>query len=107
MTALAPTLEGFFTRRLMAERQASPATVVAYRDALRLFVRFAANACGCQPCVLDFAQLDAPLVGAFLDHIERERGDGVRTRRWANPAPWPAWCGASTTAASPSMTKRW
>jgi integrase/recombinase XerD len=80
MTALAPTLEGFFTRRLMAERQASPATVVAYRDGLRLFVRFAADACGCQPGVLDLAQLDAPLVGAFLDHIERDRGDGVRTR---------------------------
>ena len=80
MTALAPTLEGFFTRRLMTERQASPATVLAYRDGLRLFVRFAAHACGCQPCVLDFAQLDAPLVGAFLDHIERDRGDGVRTR---------------------------
>jgi len=80
MSALAPTLQAFFTQRLMTERAASPATVTAYRDGLRLFVRFASQSAGCRPSELDFTQLDAAVVGAFLDHIERVRGAGVRTR---------------------------
>ncbi len=61
MTLLAPTLQAFFTTRLISERQASPATIAAYRDTFCLLVRFAAEHHKCQPSALDFAQLDAPL----------------------------------------------
>jgi site-specific recombinase XerD len=80
MTALAPTLEAFFTERLIHQRQASPKTVTAYRDTLRLLLRFAQTHAGKPPSQLDLADLDAPLVGAFLTHLEDERGNSVRTR---------------------------
>jgi len=80
VTALAPTLQAFFTDRLIRQRRASPETVAAYRDALRLLLVFAVARTGTQPSRLDIADLDAPLVGAFLDHLETERGNSVRTR---------------------------
>ncbi|MGI9099699.1 MAG: tyrosine-type recombinase/integrase [Solirubrobacteraceae bacterium] len=79
MSALAPTLQAFFTDRL-AQRQASPHTIAAYRDALRLLIVYAAGQLGSEPCDLDIADLDAPMVGAFLDHLERERHNSARTR---------------------------
>jgi site-specific recombinase XerD len=80
MSALAPTLQAFFTDRLVRQRQASPQTIAAYRDAWRLLLSFAAERTGTQPSRLDIAEIDARLVGAFLDHLERERGNSVRTR---------------------------
>lgn len=80
MSALAPTLQAFFTDRLIRQRQASPQTIAAYRDTLRLLLAFAADRTGTAPSRLDVAEIDAPLVGAFLDHLERDRGNGVRTR---------------------------
>jgi len=41
MTALAPVLQGFFTQRLITQRNASPQTIAAYRDTFRLLLRFA------------------------------------------------------------------
>ncbi|MEI8334892.1 MAG: tyrosine-type recombinase/integrase [Chloroflexota bacterium] len=80
MSALAPTLQAFFTDRLIRQRQASPQTIAAYRDTLRLLLTFAARSTGREPSKLDIADLDAPLIGAFLDHLEAERGNSVRTR---------------------------
>jgi integrase/recombinase XerD len=80
MSALAPTLQAFFTDRLISQRNASPRTVAAYRDTLRLLLHFAQRETGKQPCQLDFSDLDAPLIGAFLDHLENERGNTPRTR---------------------------
>jgi site-specific recombinase XerD len=80
MTALAPTLQAFFTDRLALQRQASGHTVAAYRDALRMLVVFAAQQAGKSPSRLDIADLDAQTVGAFLNHLENERGNSVRTR---------------------------
>jgi len=80
MTALAPTLQAFFTDRLMTQRQASPHTVAAYRDTFRLLLSFAADRTHRQPSALDVGDLDAPLVGAFLDHLEHNRHNSVRTR---------------------------
>jgi integrase/recombinase XerD len=80
MTALAPTLEAFFTDRLARQRHASPHTVAAYRDAFRLLVGFAQDRTGKAPCRLDLSDLDAPLIGAFLDHLEVERQNSIRTR---------------------------
>jgi site-specific recombinase XerD len=81
MTAdLAPTLQAFFADRLVRQRGASPHTVAAYRDALRLLLTYARQHLSKQPSALSLADLDAPLIGAFLDHLEKQRGNSVRTR---------------------------
>jgi site-specific recombinase XerD len=80
VTALAPTLQAFFTDRLIRQRQASPHTIAAYRDTWRLLLSYAATQAGRQPSELDLTDLDAPLIGTFLDHLERERGNSARTR---------------------------
>jgi integrase/recombinase XerD len=80
MSALAPTLQAFFTDRLLTQRQASPRTVAAYRDTLRLLLGFAQQRTGRPPCRLDLGDLDADLVAAFLTHLEHDRRNGVRTR---------------------------
>jgi integrase/recombinase XerD len=80
MSALAPTLQAFFTDRLMSQRAASPHTIAAYRDTFRLLLGFVAGRTGKQPSELDIGDLDAPLVAAFLDHLERDRLNTVRTR---------------------------
>jgi site-specific recombinase XerD len=80
MSALAPTLQAFFTDRLMRQRHASEHTVAAYRDTLRLLLTFAAARTGIAPSRLELTDIDAALVGGFLDHLENERGNSVRTR---------------------------
>jgi len=80
MSMLAPTLQAFFAERLIGQRQASPHTIAAYRDTLRLLLSFAAQHTSKPPSMLDVDDLDAPLIGAFLDHLEHERGNTVRTR---------------------------
>jgi integrase/recombinase XerD len=80
MSLLAPTLQAFFTDRLLTQRQASPRTVAAYRDTLRLLLGFAQQRTATPPCRLDLADVDAELVAAFLTHLEHERGNSVRTR---------------------------
>jgi integrase/recombinase XerD len=80
MTAIAPTLQAFFTDRLVNQRHASAKTIAAYRDTWRLLVNFAAKRTGKQPFALDFDDFDTTLVAAFLDHLETDRGNSVRTR---------------------------
>lgn len=80
MTALAPTLQAFFSDRLINQRHASQHTIAAYRDTIRLLLRFAAEHNCTPPSDLDISDLDAPLIGAFLDYLEHERGNSVRTR---------------------------
>jgi integrase/recombinase XerD len=80
VTAIAATMQAFFAERLITQRRASPHTVAAYRDTLRLLLGFAAERTGTPPCRLDIADLDAPMIAAFLDHLERERGNSIRTR---------------------------
>jgi integrase/recombinase XerD len=79
MTALAPILQAYFTQRL-AQRQASPHTVASYRDTFCLLLRFAQQHLGKPPSRLEVTDLDAPFVGAFLDHLETERGNTATTR---------------------------
>ena len=80
VNTLAPTLQTFFTDRLVRQRQVSDHTIAAYRDAIRLLLVFAAERTGKPPSRLDIADLDAPLIGAFLDHLQHARGNSVRTR---------------------------
>lgn len=82
MTALAPVLQAFFTDRLLAQRRASPHTIAGYRSTFRLLLGFATANNGKTPSALDIADLDAPLISAFLDHLEHERHCTARTRNW-------------------------
>ena len=77
---VAALLAAFFTDRLVRQREASPHTVAAYRDSFRLLLGFAQQRLRIAPSKLCLDQLDAPLVSAFLDWLERERGNGPRTR---------------------------
>ena len=80
MTALAPALQAYFTDRLIGQRSASPRTIDAYRLAFRLLLTFAAQRTGTAPSRLDIDQLDAPLIAAFLEHLEHDRGNSPQTR---------------------------
>jgi site-specific recombinase XerD len=73
-------LEGFFTERLMHQRQASPHTIASYRDTFSLLLRFVQERTNKAPSTLSLQALDAPVVGAFLEHLEKERGNSPRTR---------------------------
>ena len=79
MTALAPVLQGFFTERL-ARGGVSPHTVASYRDTFRLLLCYARDRAGKPPSRLELADIDAALVGGFLDHLEASRGNSVTTR---------------------------
>jgi integrase/recombinase XerD len=80
MRALAPTMQAFFTERLQRQRQASPNTIAAYRDTFRLLLAFAEQQTGKTPSQIRVADLDAELIGAFLDHLEHERANSTSTR---------------------------
>jgi integrase/recombinase XerD len=80
VSALAPTLEAFFTERMMGQKHASPNTIAAYRDSWRLLLRFVKARYSKEPYQLDLTDIDAVVVGAFLDHLEHERHNSVRTR---------------------------
>jgi integrase/recombinase XerD len=80
MSSLAPTLEAFFVDRLLNQRRASPHTVAAYRDSLRLLLDYLQETSGKAPCQLQFEDLGAPVIAAFLDHLEHTRGARVSTR---------------------------
>ncbi|TCK35305.1 site-specific recombinase XerD [Paraburkholderia sp. BL8N3] len=76
----APLLERFFTQRLMQQRQASPHTISSYRDTFRQFLKFAQLRLHKLPSRLNLEEIDAPLVVAFLDELEKYHGLSVRSR---------------------------
>src|SRR3972149_9781156 len=80
MTPLPPLLETFFSERLQRQRQATPHTIASYRDAFRLLLGFAEKRLGKPPCHLLLADVDAPFVSTFLDHLEKDRGNSARSR---------------------------
>jgi integrase/recombinase XerD len=73
-------LQGFFTGRLMQQRQASAHTIASYRDSFRLLLRFAQRRLGVAPQRLTFEQIDAPLIAAFLEDLQTGRGISAATR---------------------------
>jgi integrase/recombinase XerD len=76
-----PTLlETFFTRRLIAQRRASPHTIASYRDTFRLLLQFAEKRLTKAPSRLAMEDLSAPFLGEFLDHLENTRANGARSR---------------------------
>jgi integrase/recombinase XerD len=80
MTAIAASLQAFFTQRLTQQRRASPHTIAAYRDTVRMLLVFTSARLGKPVSTLDIGDLDAALVAAFLDHLQHERGNSIRTR---------------------------
>lgn len=77
---LAALLQGFFTDKLDRHMNASVHTKAAYADTFRLLLTFAQRATGIAPSSLSLADLDADLIGGFLQHLETERGNSVATR---------------------------
>jgi integrase/recombinase XerD len=73
-------LQSFFSQRLMAQRKASPHTIASYRDTFRLLLQFAQKRLHKAPSQLRLEDLDASLIGAFLDDLEKHRHYGARSR---------------------------
>jgi site-specific recombinase XerD len=73
-------LEAFFTDRLMRQREVSRHTIISYRETFRQLLGFVQERCGKPPSKLSMEDLDAPLISAFLDHAEKERGLSPRSR---------------------------
>lgn len=73
-------LQDFFLQRLQAQRNASPRTISSYRDTFHLLLDWAEQHLHRAPAALALTDLDASAVLAFLDHLERDRHNAVRTR---------------------------
>lgn len=80
MIPFAPLLQSFFTDYLLNQRDASPNTIASYRDSFSLLLRFARDRLGKAPVDLSLDDIDAPLIAVFLDHLEKDRGSGPRSR---------------------------
>jgi integrase/recombinase XerD len=80
VTGFPTLLEMFFTRRLIAQRRASPHTIASYRDTFRLLLQFAEKRLAKAPSKLTIEDLNAPFLGEFLDHLESIRANGARSR---------------------------
>ena len=73
-------LERFFTHRLIAQRRVSPHTIASYRDTFRLLLQFVEKRLHKPPSRLALTDLDPSLIGTFLDVLEKDRGNGARSR---------------------------
>ena len=73
-------VQRFFTERLANQLAASPNTVASYRDTFRLLLTFATDCLSRQPTDLLVTDIDAELVGRFLDFVETSRGNSARSR---------------------------
>lgn len=80
MSAFTITMQSFFTDRLQRQRQASGHTIASYRDTMRMLLTFAQERTGKPPSRLDFPDLNAETITAFLEHLEKQRGNSARTR---------------------------
>ena len=78
--SFAALVQQFFTEYLVAQRAVSPRTVACYRDALLLFLDFASRRLGKVPTAMQLADLQPNLILAFLDHLEQDRKNSVRSR---------------------------
>jgi site-specific recombinase XerD len=79
-TSLARALRGFFSDYLPVVRGVSPHTVLSYRDAFVLLLRFLAGRHRRDVVDLDLPDLTTNAVLAFLEHLETDRGNSAVTR---------------------------
>ena len=80
MSPVAPTLQAFFTDRLIRQRQVSTRTIESYRDTLRLLLGYVQATTGKLPAELGWDDLGHEAISGFLDHLEAGRGNSARTR---------------------------
>ena len=73
-------VQQFFTEYLVAQRALSPRTVACYRDAMRLYLGYAAQQLGRTPMAMQLTDITPELILKFLAHLERERHNSVRSR---------------------------
>lgn len=73
-------LQRYFTDRLTTQRNASPNTVASHRDTFRLLLGFAQRSLHKPPSALAIEDFDAPFIGRFLDHLEKDRRNSPRSR---------------------------
>jgi integrase/recombinase XerD len=76
----APLCQSYFSKRLIAQRQASPHTIAAYAQTFRLLMAYAQKRLGIAPSKLSLTTLDAPFIADFLDDLESSRSTGARSR---------------------------
>lgn len=73
-------LQKFFLERLVQQRHASARTVEAYRDSFRLLFQFAEQKLKKQPADLALEDLNAAFILRFLEYLESDRHNSIRTR---------------------------
>jgi integrase/recombinase XerD len=73
-------VQAFFCQRLIQQQNVSTCTVSSYRDTFRLLLGFLERHCKKPPATVTLADLDAPTIAAFLDHLEKKRHNSIRTR---------------------------
>lgn len=73
-------IQGFFVDHLLRHKRVSPQTISAYRDTFRLLLRFLQDTHGIAPAAVQLTDLNVPMILAFLDHLEQQRHNTVRTR---------------------------
>ena len=78
--SFAALVQSFFTEHLTQQRAMSPCTVATYRDGFVLFLDFSTVQLHKQPTTMRLQDITPALILAFLDHLERDRGNAVRTR---------------------------
>jgi site-specific recombinase XerD len=64
----------------VAQRALSPCTITSYRDTMLLFLDFTRHRLGKMPTALSLNDITPDLILAFLDHLEQERQNSVRSR---------------------------
>jgi integrase/recombinase XerD len=79
-TQLGPLLQHFFVDYLCTQKRASPQTIASYRDTFRLLLEFLRDTHGIAPAAAGIADLDVPVLLAFLDHLEHGRHNAIRSR---------------------------
>ena len=79
-TLIGTHLQVFFTDHLCQQKRVSPRTLASYRDTFRLLLQFIKDRTGIEPAALQVSDVDAPTVLAFLDHLEQQRGNAIRSR---------------------------
>ena len=78
--SIAPHVQAFFAEYLCQQRRLSPQTIISCRDTFRLLLTFLRDQTGVEPSAVRMADIDAPVVLRFLNYLEQDRGNSVRSR---------------------------
>ena len=79
-TAIGPLLQAFFVEHLLQHKHVSPQTIASYRDTFRLLLQYAHRQLKVEPAALKITTLDVPVILSFLDSLEQDRHNCIRSR---------------------------